>query len=470
MEREFLLRTGLLNQTVYAGIQSDDCVVWKKVPGGYQNFSLCNHTCVMEVRGQPTGGNYTCNASFVFAGKARALFAPRETIVGWTTSIAAAHKLAREMFFADHFNHYCEEFHIPPSWAKVIKTELTDPKKKVEVNRFGGSPEMLRDCPGIIADCKQAGLVVNLTTPGRRFMTDKQFAIDVARDPPQVLAMSFDDIDPQEIKRIAQMDLDAIRSEWNTIPKHHGQRQKAFEGLYTAKLMKEMGVSMKIPFNVVIHPGNIGHINEILTTLTQCVPDSLANPFPAQSFEGESPGWTIDSLSALRTHVKQFINGTLNGRLGVTRRLAYYIALEAAFRKWEKKEPKRLAMFMSGIGAWDFTLRPGAYRYPQIGKNQDVCDLPFDELPHPGGHIGCFWNPVLGFSTHVNGNTEELAETILTGMVKRGKELRQAKGLAYVQTSNIMPRLMFDMVSTELGLPFELVPMYLEARAGYCGF
>ena len=467
-ERDFLLRTGMVNSNVYAGIQPDDCVVWRRVPGGYQNFSLCNHTCVTEVNGKPTGGNYVCDASFVFASGAKG-FAPRQAIVGWTRSVAAAHAIARDIFFEYHFNDYCDEFCVSSSWAEAIKLELTDPNKKVEVNRFGGSPEMLKECAGIIADCKQAGFIVNLTTPGRRLMIDAQFVKDLAADPPQILAMSFDDVGPDEIKRLAKMDLDAIKAEWKTISPHHGQRQKAYEGLYAAKLMLEMEVPIKLLFNVVIHPGNIRHLDNLLATLSECVPGCFANPYPAQSFNNEPPCWTVESLPALRAHVLHFIEGTLAGTPGITRRISYYNMLEAAYRKWFRKDPKRLLEFMSGIGAWDITLRPGAYRYAQIGKSTEVINRPFEELPLPGGHLGCFWNPILGLPKHVNGSIEELAETITMGMVKRGRELRRGR-LEYVQTSNVMPRLAFDTVSTELGIPFELVVEYIRTRKEYCGF
>ncbi len=467
-ERDFLLRTGWINQNVYAGIQPDDCVVWKKVPGGFRNHSLCNHSCVTEVNGVATGGNYTCDASFPFANGAKG-FAPREAIVGWTKAVAEAQAVAREMFFAHHFDRYCEEFQVSPTWAAAIRAELTDPNKKVECNRFGGSPEMLKECAGIISDCKKLGLIVNLTTPGRKFMTDRQFAEDIAADPPQILAMSFDDVAPDEIKRLAGMGLDELKAEWKKVPPHHGQRQKAYEGLYAAKLLKQMGVGVKILFNVVIHPGNIGHLNELLATLTGSVPGCFANPYPAQSFNNEDLPWTEQSLPALREHILHFIAGTLAGTPGVTRRIEYYIMLEAAFRKWWPHNPKRLCQFMSGVGAWDFTLRPGAYRYAQIGKNTDVLDLQFDKLPLPGGHISCFWNPRLGLSEHINGSKEELAETLDTGMVRRGQLLRR-RNLVYVQTSNIMPRLALDGLSTELGVPFELVHEHVATRREFCGF
>jgi len=367
------------------------------------------------------------------------------------------------MFFARHFATYCEEFHIPLAWADAIKAELTDPNKKVEVNRFGGSPEMLKDCPAIIADCKVAGLVVNLTTPGRRFMTDQQFVEDIAHNPPNILAMSFDDMNPKELERISKMSLDEIKAEWKTVSPLHGQRQKAFEGMYAARIMRDMNVPSTVLFNVVIHPGNVGYLNDILATIVECVPGSLANPYPAQSFGNDASCWTLESLPALRSHVTGFIHGTLEGRPGVTRRLHYYMTLESAFRKW-KHDPKRLCEFMSGIGAWDSTARPGAYRYAQVGKNTEVLDVPQDRLPVPGGHLGCFWNPGWALSEHVGDNVEELAETMLTGMVKRGQEL------GGVRKSNIMPRLMFDVVATELGLPTELVPEYLATRREYAGF
>ena len=468
-ERDFLLRTGMINRNVFAGIQADDCVVWQQVVGGFRNYSLCNHTCVTEIKGKPTGGKYTCQSSFVFANGAKG-FAPREAIVGWTKKVAAAHAVARDMFFANHYDAYCEEFRIPPAWATAIKDELTDPKKKVEVNRFGGSPEMHPQCADIISDCKAEDLVVNLTTPGRRLITDPQFVKDFAANPPQILAVSFDDVDLDEIERLAAMSLDEIKAEWKKISPYHGQRQKAYEGLYAAKLINEMGLSVKILFNVVTHTGNIDHLHNILETLKQCVPGCLVNAFPAQSFAGEPLCWTEESLTALRQHILQLISDTLDGNPLINPRISYYNMLEAAFRLWWPNDKHRLCQFMSGVGAWDFTLRPGAYRYAQIASSTEIVALDRDQLTSPGGHLGCFWNPHLSFSEQIDGNIEELAHAMTVGMVARGKELRAANKLEYVQTSNIMPRLALDTLSLELGIPIELVETYLETRLEFCRF
>lgn len=466
-ERNFLRRTGLTNEAVFAGIQPDDCVVWRRLPvGGFQNFSLCDHSCVVQVKGKLTGGSYDCGASFVYAKGSSSMFAPKEAIIAWTNNVAAGLALARDMFLDRYFNPYCEEFHISPSWAGAIRAELSDPKKTVEANRFGGSPERVEGCPEIVAAGKKAGFLVNLTTPGRRWMIDREFAEKMATPEcsPNILAMSFDDMSPEDLYRITRMDLDAIKAEWKTVSPLHGQRQKAYEAIYTARLMRQMNAPAKMLFNVVAHAGNIQYLNDVLATILECVPQSLANPYPAQAFGNAPPCWKPESLPALRAHILNFIEGTLVGRPGVTRRLAYYMMLEAAFRKWEKTDPNRLCEFMSGIRAWDSTLRPGAYRYAQIGKSIDVLDLLPDQLPLPGGHLGCFWNPGWAFSEQVGDNVERLAETMLTGMVARGQEFPE------MNKSNIMPRLELDQVGTEQGMPPELVPTYLATRLEFAGF
>ncbi len=141
------------------------------------------------------------------------------------------------------------------------------------------------------------------------------------------------------------------------------------------------------------------------------------------------------------------------------------MVLEAAFRKWRWHGTERLCEFMSGIRAWDCTARPGAYRYAQIGKYMGVHQGSPENLPVPGGQLGCFWNPVLGLPWQVDQKSvEQVAETLTTGMCNEGKKLWA------MQKSNIMPRLMFDVVATELGLPSDLVPEYLETRRHYVGF
>ncbi|MBX4191357.1 MAG: hypothetical protein KW804_00980 [Candidatus Doudnabacteria bacterium] len=470
-ERDFLFRTGMYNRRVYAGIQSDRCVVWQPVgKTHFRNHSLCDHACLITHKGVKTGGNYKCDSSFPFADGAKAKFASRETHVKWTKSVAAALPVARDMFFAHHFDRYVDIFQVPPGWAGEIKTILTDPDMKIEGNEFGGSPSMNPGCMGIVGDLKDAGLLVNITDPGRRLMTNEKFRKEFEANPPQILALSFDDIALSEIERFSKMTLDQLKAEWDEVDKIHGQRQKAIEGLWAAEWVREKGLSVKILFNVVIHPGNIGHLNDILRTLWACVPGCLTNPYPAQSFKGADPCWTSESLPALRNHILEFIHGTLNGVPGINNRISYYIMLEAAFRKWWPHNPQLLCRFMSGIGAWDPTLREGAYRYIEVASNADVLPGPFEQLPPPGGHVGSFWNRHLSFSWQLNGQSpEELADVFVNGMVKRGQELRRST-LLYVQTSSIMPRLLLDHLSTELGIPHELVPEYLETRMEFCGF
>jgi hypothetical protein len=468
-ERAFLRRTGSVNKNVFAGIQADDCVVWKKTAGGYVNHSLCNHTCVIEVDGVPTGGSYICDSSFIFANGAKG-FAPRKPIVDWTKHVARAHFVARDMFFDNHYDAYCQEFCVPPTWAHALKEELTDPEKKVECNRFGSSPEIHPECPGIVSDSIDLDLVTNVTTPGRKFITDTKFVNAFAAKPPQFLAMSFDDVDPDQIERLSKMDLDQIKAEWKEIPHLHGQRQKAYEGLYAAKLMQQMGIPVKILWNVVTHAGNVGHLDIILQTLKGSVPGSFVNAFPAQSFGGAPLCWTPESLPALRKHVLKLIVDTLEGNSLINPRIMYYIMLEAAFRLWWPTDVNRLCQFMSGIAAWDATLRPGGYRYAQIASNAEIVDAPYSELPYPGGHLTDFWNRHVGLSEQIDSHTEALADTLTTGWVRRGQELRAANKMNYVQTSSIMPRLALDMLSTELGIPFELVETYLVTRLEFCGF
>jgi hypothetical protein len=59
---------------------------------------------------------------------------------------------------------------------------------------------------------------------------------------------------------------------------------------------------------------------------------------------------------------------------------------------------------------------------------------------------------------------EEVADFLAYGIVEHGEMLGS------VRKSNIMPRLMFDVVATEQGLPHKLVPEYLATRKEYAGY
>jgi hypothetical protein len=475
-EQEFLLKTGMVNKMVYAGIQPDDCVVDVEALGGHHEARICNHNCTTE---------YVCGASYSLNRGAKPNFASRETIVGWTLRTARAQEIARDIFFERHFNAYCEDFQIPPSWAAAIKAEITSPYKKVEVNRFG-TPEMLRDSPEIIGDCKEAGLIVNMTTPGLRFMHDAEFVKKIADNPPHMIAVSVDAVGVNELPIFGQMDLQQLKTECRRVAPHHGQRRKAYEGFYTALLMRRMQVSTTMLFNMVVHESNVDYFTDILDVLGETIPNSLANPYPAQAFPEPNtnfadvpPCWKLESLPALSRLVQYFIDRTLRRPKGITSRLHYYIVLESAFRKWGKCDQERLAQFMSGIWAWSQTRRPGAYRYAQIGNNPhfvpsgslvQIGDRPTDrsKRPSPGGHFGCYWNPVWAYKDQVPDNPEEIADRLMTGVVERGRQFAEQGHGRHM--SNIMPRLMFDLVTTELGLPLDLIPEYLATRMEIAGF
>jgi hypothetical protein len=443
-------------------------------PGGYREASVCTFNCTTD---------YVCGGAKSLNRGAKGNFPTDDEIVEWTLRTAKAQAIARDMFFQVHFDRHCEVFKLSPSWAKAIRTNRTDPAMKVEANQFG-TPEMLPRAPEINSRLKQGGLVVNMTTPGLRFMYNDDFAKRIAANPPHMIAVSVDAVGVDELPLFARMDIDKLKAGLKEVPPMYGERQKAYTGFGTALLMRQMNVATTILFNMVIHEGNVGHFTDILDILEACVPGSLANPYFAQAFPLPNSDfaavpacWRPEHLPAIEHLVDYFIDRTLNRPKGITSRLHYYRVLKAAFRKWGKSNPERLADFMSGIWAWNQTRRPGAYGYAEIGLYPhfvpDMVQIgnggANGSKPRKvGGHIGSYWNPVWAYPEQIPVDPQEIAEILLTGVVERGRQF-QAMGFGR-HICNLMPRLMLGILETEAGLPVELIPDYLAMRLEHDGF
>ena len=106
-----------------------------------------------------------------------------------------------------------------------------------EVNLFGGNPELHPEVADIIGELTASGHNVHFTTTGGSFMRSSQFLEQILEHPPSKLALSADDFDDEsDIRALASMSLDELKAAWRKTPRLHGQRRKAHEAIYTAKL------------------------------------------------------------------------------------------------------------------------------------------------------------------------------------------------------------------------------------------
>ena len=447
---------------VFNGIQIDVVVVKKQTSEGCTESPLCDHNCVKEVDGRPTGGKYNCPAAFTLnKGTRPDTLASKEEIIHGIKNVAEGIERSKKYFLGKFFDEYSSEFDLPPHFAEALRTNLG--AGGVEINLFGGNPEMHPDIAAIVAELKQLGYIINLTTTGRRLMHDQKFVEDISANPPHLLALSADEFDsPETIKKYAQMSLEEIKKEWQTVPPFFGQRQKMLEAIYATKLLHGR---VKILYNIAVHPGNIVNIYQLIDALKNNLPGVLINPYPAQSsFLYEPAVFAEEQMSELEKFV-QYMIGEQVGQMGQTikifvPRLHYWLMLKSIFNTYQDK--KRMATALSGYGVWQCFRRPGSGRYIQIG----LSTLPNDK-PTAGGYFGCFWNnqTVTDSSEQVwNMNNEQIDDYLIAGPTKLAARCtRPCPGC-------IMPRLNFDLLGVEKGMNLELKNNYLKLRKEYIGF
>lgn len=163
---EVLQRTGAADLG-FAGIQYDLNASWRKLPGGeFVAADVCDHDCRVAVPGEREEGEYDCPAALSHnRGASAKWFTPAEVVLSSISTLEQGIAEARAEFFGESFDTYCEAFGIPSHIAEAMKALLDDPT--LEINLFGGNPEMHQEIATIISVLKQAGHRVHLTTTGR---------------------------------------------------------------------------------------------------------------------------------------------------------------------------------------------------------------------------------------------------------------------------------------------------------------
>ncbi len=448
-----LNRLGMLHP-VAAGIQIDINAAVRRQGEQLLDGSLCDHNCTME------GGNYICPAAVSLnRGFMRSSFAPATDILRGIDTVVKGLRATHDQFLGAAFDQYCQAFQVPPDVASAFGETMSS--APIEVNLFGGNPEMHPEVMQIIAALRQRrDIVINFTTTGRRMMRDATFAAQVLECPPDLLALSADDFESaDQIRYLRGLSRDALYQEWKKIPWTHGQRQKAIEAIYAAMLVADVG-RPQILFNLVIHAGNVGQIESIVAALAESFPGCRVNPFPAQSAFMYEPG-NIEDLTRLEQVIDWMIETHKQESAPVTRRLHYWLALKAACEVY-RSNPRRLTDVLSGNEFWQCYKSFGANRYVQVGKAAGV-----HQKSVGGGHLGCFWNDqtITRDDTQVwNMDVQDITSYLSS----------QAQQLAAQSTNPCpgcaFPRLLFDAVSTELGLHDALVPTYLDLRHKHAGY
>jgi hypothetical protein len=480
---QMMYRTGMLNPTVFAGCQPDIMRVPQRFNGGTIDGRLCDHDCLIDYNGAPTGGGYKCNSSkSLNPGIEATKLASPEVIVSWLKNLVLGQRLARDMFLQKYFRGYCQEWEVKEMAAEAIYSALIDPAKKVELNIFGGNPEMHPKLFEVVSEMQKPeyGAFVNVTTTGRQLISNKVFVGNLEKYPPNVIALSFDDLAANELRDLNSMSLSALKALWQIALKNerqHGQRHKAFEAVYAARVICDMGLPTKILFNMVIHPGNVDHVPEMVETIGILYPKAVTNPYHAQgSMDYEHGNFPLDLLYKFDRLNDWLIIKTLEGHPNINKRLHYYLFMKAIFIRW-REHPEILVDWITGHEAWKCFRNPGAARYVQLGGSpkpwadfelvQIGAAEPSDRKPakqFAGGHLGCFWNEHTVTLDNQLTSPEEVSDFILGGaMMQAVKAAKPCPGC-------IMPRLIFDVAGLEQGMSPELKKPYLDLRMEYARY
>ena len=458
-----LFELGLIGRAS-AGIQIDINVAAKKLPDGtFVDAPFCDHNCRVFTDDLKTG-NYDCPAAITLhPGLKRSSLAPSSLILKAIESTAAAARLANTSLLESvHLQDYFDRFCLPNSVQSVISGLLSG--EKIEINLFGGNSELHFDIIPMITELKNAGHIVNLTTTGGRFLYDPKFLDEVLKSPPHLLALSADDFDsPEQIASLGNLDLKDLLSQRNRIPFQFGQKRKAIEAVYVARLSQIHSNFPQILLNLVIHSGNISRCEEIMAALRSHFPRVLINPYPAQSafYKGE-PDFSPDRFLRLERFIDNRITDHFHKPAGHVPRLHYWLMLKSIFTTFRDR-PETAIRALAGYDSWKCYRAPGANRYIQIGASPEA----HSGQKIAGGHLACFWNSetVTLKETKVwDMNPPEIADFITQGMLEiANSHSDPCPGCNF-------PRLNFDMMSLEIGMDPRLVPNYLRLRQNYLGF
>lgn len=471
-----LTATGAVSNTLF-GVQYDLNAAWRKVPGEEPDAppvsaSFCDHNCL---------GQYDCPAARTLnVGIMPSTLTPAEVVIDSFRTISDGFEITRHNFFEagedggeSPFEEYCRRFMIPSDVAEDMRRAMDKPG--FEVNLFGGNPELHKGTPAILGALGRAGQQVHLTTTGGRFMHGKAFLDEVLANPPSRIALSADDFaGAEDIRELANLPLPELRARWSALHRDDGQRRKAHEAVYTAKLAQQTKDFPPLMFNMVVHRDNLAQIDDIIDALVESFPGVLINPLPAQSaFSGEAPALGPEHADRFR----DFIDRVITAQSTALRpegpdhpfvpRLHYWLMLRSVFDLTGDDKAKAAEM-LTGQDLWTCYRESPAGFYVQVGLGPEG-EVRSSAEEHPGGHLGCFWNRKTVTLGMPKVWSPDMTPQTIAGYVEQGKP---ALGAAAENpcAGCAFPRLVGHLISTEMGMDPRLLPHYLARRKQTLGF
>ena len=280
------------------------------------------------------------------------------------------------------------------------------------------------------------------------------------KNPPEVLALSADAFsNAEQVSSLAKKSPGELFTIWKGLSKTHGQKQKAVEAIYIANRLKG-SPTPHTGFNLVVHPGNIDRIEDIIKALAVNFPGFHIFPYPAQTGYLNAPG-TFNDLAILESFVDRMISAHFQNIMPVTPRLQYWLILKSVFNVYKGK-PELIVDLIGGRRLWQCYRNPGAMRYLQIGKGFSSTNNIFG-----GGYLGCYWN--MSTITNEEKQVWDMDMPAVVDYVLNGANMLALK--SHTPCSGCgFPRLLFDVVNTEIGLNELLIQDYLILRKQYAGY
>jgi hypothetical protein len=453
---DLLHAMGFVYPDATQGFQYDIVSAFKPAEGGaVTQGSLCGLNCTTQK------GGYSCGmASSLNRGISKSTFAPASFILDNCAIVEQGLDQARNWFLDSRIVTFCDQMAIQDGNARgALRQSFT--QRRTEANLFGGDPEQHPEVVAIVRGLKRMGMKVNLTATGVRWLNDETYVDQLMENPPNVICLSLDEMRVTEFMAYCQMSPAELKHAYNALDKagdaDYGQKKKAIAGFYVARRLSEMPSTVTIPpvlFNCVLSHRNIHTITEIAYRVERSFNRAILNPYPGQgSFNYESVEPNIQYLKALRRFVNDAIVKTLEGGRFV-KRLHYWLILKAAFNHYGDNWPE-LARAMHGYGLWTCYREPMAGFYVQPARSEQLRSpiIPVGRVVRPenvdsapGGYLGCTWNANTVTEDGQISTPELVADHILGHMTLLAAMSRNpCEGC-------LMPRLMFNYVSSMLGL------------------
>lgn len=461
-----LVELGIVS-SAFATVQIDLNVVRSVASDDTPELTLCDHNCTTTVQGVPTGGSYTCPAAMSLnRGAHQTNVAPADLLIDGLRTAIDGVRLAQQTFLATELPTYLKREGVPERLHRDFTAALST--QAIVVNLFGGSPETHPEICRIVAEVKEYGANVHLTTTGRRIIQDAAFRADLGAHAPDLIGVSADDFSsPDEVDQLFALTDEELSRRWRSTSWRHGQRRKALEAVQLCRLA-ERGDIPNLLFNLVLHTGNLGQAPDLLDRLSWHTEGrAILNPYPVQTaFLGDSGNLDSEAIEGLCHVVDEALKVHLDhhhgqpARWNLAPRLGYWILMQALLER--PFDARTISDDVAGAGVWRCYGRPGAGRCVQVGAAP--AGRTFGK--NPGGHLGCFWNrqTITDERKFWNLTSSEVAAWTLYG--------RQAAAAKATQPCRgcLFPRISNDAVSLELGLAPSVARHYRTVRARYLGY